>query len=300
MSDRDWGLIALLSLLWGGSFFFNEILLEELPVAAAVFGRVALAALCLAPLAFARAGALSGRLDWTQFVRPALILGLLNNALPFGLIVWGQTEITGGLAAILNATAPLFAAVLAYCLGTEVLTGRRMAGVLCGFIGVIVLIGPDALAGLRSSLAAQLSVLAGAACYAAGAIYARRYAHLPPVLLTFGQVSTASLYMVPLLILSGGPAVYAAMSLTAWGALLAIAALSTALAYLIYFRVLASAGATNILLVTFLVPVSAILLGAVFLGETVSWRALLGMSLIFLGLAVLDGRILRLRGRRAG
>ena len=300
MSDRDWGLIALLSLLWGGSFFLNEILLTELPVAAVVFGRVAIAALCLAPLALFRAADASGQFRWIEIIRPALILGALNNALPFGLIVWGQSEITGGLAAILNATAPLFGAILAYCLGTERLTGRRIAGILCGFFGVIVLVGPDVLSGLGASLAAQLAVLAAAACYAAGATYERRYAHLPPVFLTFGQVSAASLLLVPMLFLPGGPAVYASMSPAGWAALLAIAALSTALAYLIFFRVLASAGATNILLVTFLVPVSAIMLGAAFLGETLSWRALLGMGLIFLGLAVLDGRILRIRGRRAG
>lgn len=300
MSDREWGLIALLSLLWGGSFFLNEILVEELPVAAAVFGRVALAALCLAPLALARTAGAARQFRWIEIMRPALILGALNNALPFGLIVWGQTEITGGLAAILNATAPLFSAVLAHWLGTERLTGRRLAGVLCGFTGVIVLVGPDVLAGLGSGLAAQVAVLAAAACYAAGATYARRYTHLPPVLLTFGQVSAASLMLIPMLILSGGPAVYTSMSAAAWCALLAIAALSTALAYLIYFKVLASAGATNILLVTFLVPVSAILLGAAFLGETLTWPALLGMGLIFVGLAILDGRILRIRDRRAG
>ena len=300
MSDRDWALIALLAFLWGGSFFLNEILLTELPAAAVVFGRVAIAALCLAPLALSHAANTSGQLDWTDIIRPALILGLLNNALPFGLIIWGQTEITGGLAAILNATAPLFSAVLARCLGTERLTGRRIAGVLCGFIGVIVLVGPDMLGGLGSSLAAQLAVLAAAASFAVGATYARRYAHLPPVLLTFSQVSAASLLLVPILILSGGPAVYASMSPAGWGALLAIAALSTALAYLLFFRVLASVGVTNILLVTFLIPVSAILLGAAFLGETLSWRALLGMGLIFLGLAILDGRILGVRGRRVG
>jgi drug/metabolite transporter (DMT)-like permease len=221
-------------------------------------------------------------------------MGLLNNLLPFSLIIGAQVHIEGGLAAILNATTPLFTVVLAAVLtADERLTAARLAGLLFGLAGVVLLIGPEALRGLGAAGWGQLAVLAAACCYALSAIFGRRFRGLPALTVATGQVICSSLLALPLALLLERP-----WSLqpdaTAWLGLLGLALPGTALAYLIYFRVLAVAGATNLMLVTFLIPPSALLLGALFLGERLPWSAFAGMGLIFLGLAAIDGRLFAL------
>ncbi|MDP1964547.1 MAG: DMT family transporter [Reyranella sp.] len=285
MRAREWSLLVLLSILWGGSFFFAKVALAELGPFTIVFFRVALAALALNIVASAIGASLwRAGTPWRQL----LVMGALNNALPFSLIFWGQTTITSGLASILNATTPLFTAVVAHIFTRdERMTVRKLVGVLAGLAGVAILIGPD----LGGSLWGQIACLAAALSYAFAGIYGRRFKALgvQPLQAAAGQLTASAILILPIMLLVE-PA-WTAPSAVTWGAVASLALLSTALAYVIYFRILAAAGATNLLLVTFLIPVTAILLGAAFLGERLELRQFAGMGLIGLGLAAIDGRI---------
>ena len=289
MGAPEWLALFALSGLWGGSFFFFKVLVAELPPFTVVLGRVAIAALALNLLLWARRDPL--RLPTGQW-GPFLVLGLINNVIPFSLIAFGETRITSGEAAILNATTPIFTILVAhFATSDEKLTPARSLGVLFGFLGVGVLIGREALAGFgQGDLVGDGACLLAAAVYGLGALYGRRFKGLPPLKIATGQVSASSLILIPLAVLVDRPWTLPAPSTGAWMALLALALLSTAVAYLLYFRILAVAGATNIVLVTFLLPASALALGAVFLGEAVTAGALGGMALIGLGLAAIDGR----------
>jgi len=293
MPAVDWLMLVSLSILWGGSFFFAKIATLELPPLTVALGRVAIAASLLVALARATGVALPDRFGW----RPFVVLGLLNNALPFSLIFWGQTHIPSGLAAILNATTPLFTVLVAhFATVDERLTPARLTGVAAGFAGVVVMIGPGLLRDLGVDIAAQLACLGAAVSYAFAGVYARRFRGEPAMRVAAGQLVASSVLLAPLVVIVDRPWNVAAPGVNAWAALLALAALSTALGYLIYFRILARAGATNVLLVTFLIPVSAILLGTLLLGEHLAARHLVGMAAIAVGLAAIDGRPLKLLG----
>ena len=219
--------------------------------------------------------------------RAYFVMGLLNNVVPFSLIAWAQSHVASGLAAILNATTPLFAVVLAhYLTGDERMTGGRVAGLVIGFVGVVVMIGPDALGGMSTNLLAELALLLASIFYAVSPIYARRFGRAghAPIVSATGQFAAASVIIVPLAFVIDRPWTLAAPGLDVWAALIALAVLSSAVAYIIYYRLLKTAGAVNLLLVTFLVPVSAILLGAVFLHERLALADFAGMGLIALGL----------------
>lgn len=291
MGRLDWSLLLALSLLWGGSFLFVGIAVKGLPPFTIVLLRVAIAALALnivlraigVPLP--RDGA-----SWRAF----LGMGLLNNAIPFSLIVWGQTHIASGLAAILNATTPLFTVLVAHWLtADDRLTRSRVLGLLIGFAGIVVLIGPEALRGLGGDVLAQCAVLGAACSYAFAGVFGRRFKRMgiPPLATAAGQVTASSLLLLPLVLLLDRPWTLPLPGLQVWGALLGLALLSTALAYVLYFRILAAAGAVNLLLVTFLIPPSAIVLGAIVLQEALQATDLLGMALIGGGLAAIDGRL---------
>jgi drug/metabolite transporter (DMT)-like permease len=294
MTTREWALLIALSLLWGGSFLFNGILVRELPPFTIVAARVALAAVALWTIVRLSGHAVPrSREVWLAF----LGMGVLNNVIPFSLIVWGQTHIASGLASILNATTPLFAVVVAHLLTQdEKMTGSRLVGVLVGFLGVAMMIGPSVLSDLGTNVLAQLAVLGGAVSYAFAGIFGRRFHRmgLPPLLPAAGQVTASALLMVPVALIVDRPWTLAAPSFEAWAALAGLAFLATALAYVIFFRILSTAGATNLMLVTFLIPVSAILLGALVLGEVLAPKHFLGMALIAVGLAAIDGRLVRL------
>ncbi|WP_082482518.1 DMT family transporter [Methylobacterium sp. Leaf123] len=288
-----------LSVLWGGSFFFAGVALSALPPLTLVVLRVGLAALILnAALPLAGLRLPRGRGVWVAFVW----MGLLNNVVPFCLIVWGQTQIASGLAAILNATTPLFTVVVAHRLTSdERMTGNRLAGVLTGLLGVAVMIGAGVFADDGSHLLAQLAVLGAALSYALAGVFGRRFQrmNIPPLATATGQVTASTLLLLPFALLADRPWTLPMPGAPVWAAVLGLAALSTALAYLLYFRLLATAGATNLLLVTFLIPVTAILLGTLVLGESLEVRQIIGMALIGGGLAAIDGRILkRVRKRR--
>lgn len=290
MGPGDWLLLVVLSLLWGGAFFFGKIAVAEWPPLAVVLARVGLAAAALY-LAVRLSGlsmAVGGRM-WLAF----FAMGLINNLIPFGLIFWGQTQIASGLASILNATTPLFGVVVAHLFAeNEKATGSRLAGVGAGIAGVAILMGPDAVGGLGGALLPQLACLAAALSYGFAGLFGRRFRGLPPLVTATGQVSATTIMTIPLVLFLHPPWLLPVPSVKVGLALIGIALLSTALAYVIFFRIMRRAGGTNVMLVTFLIPVSAILLGWGLLGEALLPRHLVGMAAIFVGLALIDGRLL--------
>lgn len=298
MGGREWGMLVLLSVLWGGSFFFIAVAVAELPPLTIVLLRVALAAVTLhllrvlMGLSLPRDGA-----SWRAFVA----MGVINNVVPFMLIVWGQSHIASALASILNATTPLFTVVVAhYLTRDERLSPARLAGVAIGLAGVVAMLGPTALADLGTALAAELACLAAALSYAFGGVYGRRFRGLglDPLVVATGQVTTSAVLLLPVAVLADRPWTLPSPSLAAVAAVVALAVVSTGFAYVLYFRLLATVGATNVLLVTLLIPVSAILLGVTILGEHLASRHLLGMALIGLGLSAIDGRLWRWSANR--
>lgn len=288
MGAMEWNLLLALSVLWGGSFFFAEVAVAELPPFSVVLGRVGLAALALHLVVRATGGRMPGdRASWSAF----FVMGALNNLIPFSLIVWAQTRIDSGLASILNGATPLFTALLAHWLtADERLSRNRLVGVVLGFAGVTVMIGIEALAGLGPHVVAALAVVAATLSYAFAGIFGRRFKGQPPLVTATGQVSATTIMMLPIVAIIDRPWTLEALQPATWGAVAGLALLSTALAYVIFFRILAAAGATNLLLVTLLIPVSAVLLGHTILGESVRPQHLIGMALIALGLGAIDGR----------
>jgi drug/metabolite transporter (DMT)-like permease len=299
MTALEWAMLVVLSTLWGGSFFFNGVAVRELPVFTIVVVRIVLGALILMAIMKLRGERLpTGRRVWAAF----FAIGLINNVIPFSLIVWGQQHIASGVASIINASSPLFTVVFAHFLTTdEKMTGAKLAGVVIGLAGVAWMIGFDALQTLGADLMAQLSCLGAAIAYALSGIYGRRFRTMgvAPMATATGQVIASSVLLVPVMLVVDRPWTLAMPGMATVAALIGVAALSTALAYVLYLRKLATAGATNLQLVTFLIPVSAILLGVAFLGESLQPRHVFGMVLIGAGLAAIDGRPLR-RLRRTG
>ena len=290
MHGRDWALLVL-SVLWGGSFFFNGVALRELPPFTLVFLRVALAAACLLPvLRIYRIGFPSGLAGW----QPYFAIALLNNVLPFSLIVMGQTYIPSGLASILNATTPLFTVLVMAAAGDEKLLMRRVAGVLTGLIGVIILRGQDL--GFKTSEGTGILLcLAGAFSYGLAALYARRkLANSPPLATAAFQLMASSLMMAIVAAAFERPWRLAMPGATTWLAIAGLAVLSTALAYIVFFQILRRSGPSNVMLVTLLIPVTAILLGYLVLGESVSAREIIGAAVIGSALLLIDGRVLGL------
>jgi len=293
MTVGEWGLLALLSLLWGGSFFLVGVAVRELPPLTLVTLRVGLAAALLwagAPLLGVRPP------RSVKAVAALAALGFGNNALPFALIAWGQTHLPSGLASILNAATPLFSVLAAHVLtAEEKLSRSKLFGSVAGLAGVAWLIGPDLLTGAGADLWAELAVLAAALSHALLAIFARRVRSLGlmPIDVAAGQATAATLFLAPLALLVDRPWTLPVPSEPVIVSVLAIAAFSTALAYIIYFRILAGAGATNVLLVTLLVPATSVILGALFLHERLAARQFAGFALIVLGLAFIDGRLPR-------
>jgi drug/metabolite transporter (DMT)-like permease len=291
MDAFDWVMLITLATVWGGSFLFNAILVAELPVITIVAIRVTVAALAL--WGFVR---VTGRKIPTspQVWGALLILGVLNNAIPFSLIVQGQTQITSGLASILNATTPLFTILVAgFFLTDERFSVLRVLGVVVGFSGVILLVGPEALSGLGDDFWAQLCALGAALSYGFASVFGRRFRELrvDPVMVATGQVTMSSLVLWPIALWIDGPQDIMGLSFNAAASMFGLAVLCTSFAYILYFRILERAGATNISLVTFLVPISAIILGVLVLEERIFIKEIMGMTLIGMGLAIIDGRL---------
>ena len=290
MGPFEWLLLIALSILWGGSFFFSKVALAELSPLTLVLGRVGIAAIVLHLLVAATGQRMPTSLKtWGLF----LVMGVLNNLIPFSLIFWGQTHIGSGLASVLNATTPLWTVLLAHWMTSdERLTGGRIVGVLLGLGGVAIVIGLDALRGMGANVLAQFAVLGATLSYALAGVFGKRFKGLSPYVTAAGQVTCTTALMIPIALLVEQPGQLLAASAVTWGALAGLGLLSTAVAYVLYFSLLARAGATNVLLVTLLIPVSALLLAALVLGEGLDVRHFAGMALIGLGLVAMDGRLL--------
>jgi len=290
MGIKEWGLILILSILWGGSFFFVGVAVKEVTPLTIVLCRVALATIILLIVVRLKGDRMpSSPGIWGAF----FIMGALNNLIPFSLIVWGQTHIESGLASILNATTPIFSVILAHLLTREErLTSNRIAGVLIGWLGVTVLIGIESLRGFGVEVIGQIAVLGAALSYACAAIYGRRFKGMNALVVATGMLCSSTVMITPLALFIEQPWHLSPGVMTLL-ALFGLAAISTSLAYLIYFRVLAVSGPTNILLVTFLIPISAILLGYLVLGERLGWNAFAGMGMVFIGLIAIDGRLIK-------
>lgn len=295
MGLGTWLVLGAIACIWSGSFFFNAIALRDLPPFVIVWCRVAIASIALLPVLRLLGLALPRDAgSWAHFV----LLGTLNSALPFALIVWGQREVSSGLAAILNATTPLFGVLVAHVASDERAMANRLVGVLIGIVGVAWMIGPDAASG-RATLPGELACLVASFSYACGSVYTRTLTRggLPPMTLATGQmIGAAAVLLFPALLLDR-PWLLAAPSGATLFTLAGLGVLSSAVAYWLFFRLIAGPGATTAQLVTFLVPIGALLLGTLFLGEHVLPRHLAGMATIGCALALIDGRVLRLLRR---
>jgi drug/metabolite transporter (DMT)-like permease len=287
MGAAEWGYLLTLTAAWSGIFLLNRFALESLPPLTAVFLRLGLAA----PLLIAAVHIQGDRLPRSQGTWGAFaLMGFLNNAFPFTIFVWAQQSIASGLAAIVNATTPFFVVLIAHAVtDDEKMSGGKLAGVLLGIAGVIALIGPGALAGLGHDVVAELVCLLAPISYAFAGLWGRRFRALSPTVAAAGMVISSTVLMAPLALWHDRPWTLqpSAFSL---GSVVVQAAVGTALAYWLYFRILKTAGATNLLLVTLLMPPAALLLGALFAAERFGWSAFAGLALIFVGLAAIDGR----------
>jgi drug/metabolite transporter (DMT)-like permease len=285
-------MLLLLAAVWGGSFFFAEIALREVPPLTITLHRVIWAVPILALIVRLKGIAVPRSLRvWGAY----LVMGALNNAIPFSLIFWGQTQIESGLASILNGTTAMFGAVVAgLLLADEPLTTKKIVGAALGIVGVAFIMGPGVLTNFNPSNLAQLAILGAALSYAFASVWGKTtLAGQSPLMNALGMLVGSTLLMIPIVFVFDGPPELA-LSASVWGALLGVAALSTALAYFLYFAILARAGAANLMLVTLLIPPFAIGLGVLFLGERMGPEAWVGFAIIAVGFAVTDGRLFSL------
>lgn len=293
MNRNDWLILGILALIWGGAFFFIGVAVRHVPPLTYVWLRLTIAAAAMWIYVRARGETVAlPKNVWGSI----LLLALLNNALPFALFGWGQTHIASGLASILNATTPIWGVLVAHFLThDERMSPRKMAGVLLGFGGVATMIGPALLSNIGASGLAEIACVTASLSYALAAVWARRFRRLgiSPLSVTTGQLTAGALMMLPVSFTIDQPWTHSFPPLSAIAAITALALLCTAFGYVLYFRLIATSGATNALLVTLLVPPVAILLGACFLDETLAPQDFIGLALIALGLAAIDGRLLR-------
>jgi drug/metabolite transporter (DMT)-like permease len=290
MSAGEWGQLLLLGFLWGGSFFFAQIAVAEIPPLALVLYRVSIATIVLHLWLGIRGISFSPVLARPG---PFMCLALLNNVIPFSLIFTGQKEIGAGLASVLYATTPLWTILLANLLtADEKLSAAKLVGVGLGVAGAGIMIGPSLLSDLGGPAWAKLAVIGAAVSYAFAVVYAKRFKDIKPSVVATGQLTASTILMVPIVFLLYRPGEIVTSSIPIWTAVCVLAVCTTALAFILYFNIIASAGATNASLVTILVPASAIMLGAVFLGERLASFEFVGMALILSGLLIIDGRIL--------
>ncbi len=286
ISARYWALLALTAALFASAFFMNKIAVASLAPLTVAAGRVVVAA----AIALAMLRLMGGRLptpgrDW----RPLVVIGLLTTAVPFTGIAWGQRYIDSGLAGIIYGTIPIFTVLFAHFLtADERFTARRGMGVAVGLGGVVLIFGPAALAGIGDSLLGSALTLMAATSHALGAIYVRRCRHLSPVVLTSGQLVCGALILVPLSLIFDVPWQLQPTG-SALTAVVGVAVVGTAVPLLITFWLIQRIGATNTSLLAFLMPVMAVGLGAVLLGEWLPWQAFAGLALILVGAAAVGG-----------
>jgi drug/metabolite transporter (DMT)-like permease len=303
MSAKDWQKLLLLSFIWGGSYLFGSIAVKGwptgsmngLPPLSIVLVRAIVASLTLLiALRIMRIAIPTSRTAWAAF----LGMGLINNAMPHSLIFLGQSQMSAdvavGLAAILNATTPIFTVAIAHVmLEDEKVTPLKILGLIFGIIGVVVMIGIDFLSHIGVSILGQILCLAAAFCYGLAGLYSRRFKALDvqPMQIAFGQVTASAIIMIPLVMMIDRPWTLPMPGTVPLLALLALGVVATGLAYILFFQILASAGATNLSLVTFIIPPSAILMGVIVIGESLKTQHFIGLFFIALGLSAIDGRL---------
>ena len=289
MSLKDWGQLLLLGAIWGGSFFFARIAVAEMHPLVLVLFRVAIAAAALHIYLLIRGPSFKLALPHIGLF---FLLALTNNVIPFSLIFAGQTELGAGIASVLNATTPFWTLIVANAMtADEKLSWNKLAGIGLGIAGTAVMVGPGVFAGLGGPVWPKFALIGASLSYAFALMVARRLKSVPPPVLATGQLTASTIIMIPVILLTTGSTGLFAASIPVWVAVFGLALLSTAFAYILYFNLVASAGATNASLVTLIVPVSAILLGIAFLGEHIETFELFGMLLIGLGLVTIDGRL---------
>lgn len=288
MGVTEWLLLLLLSVLWGSSFLFMKVAVQDLPVFTVVLGRIGIAALFLTGLLYLRGYRLPASLTaWGQL----LLLGILRAALPITLFVWAGTQIDSGVSGILNSTTPLFTAIVAHFFTQdERLTGHRIAGVFLGMAGVIFLIGPSALQGLRQNVLGQLAVLGATCAYGFAGVYGRRFGDTPVLVTTAGFLLASTILILPIALILDQPW-RLDYGLIPVASVLALAIFNTAIAFMVWLTLNLRAGANNTSQVTFLIPFMALMLGWAVLGEQINWNALIGLLFILLGLAVAQKRL---------
>jgi drug/metabolite transporter (DMT)-like permease len=293
MTLTDWGQLLLLGAIWGGSFFFARIAVAELHPLVLVLFRVAIAAIALQLYLAIRGPSFGLALPHAGLF---FLLALTNNVVPFSLIFAGQTQLGAGVASVLNATTPFWTLIFANALTSdEKLSWNKLSGIALGIAGTAVMIGPGLLTGLGGPVWAKFALIGASLSYGIALMLARRFKGVPSPVIAAGQLTASTVIMIPIVLFAYGPAGLFAASPPVWAAVLALALLSTAFAYILYFNLVASAGATNASLVTLIVPASAMLLGFLFLGERLELFEVGGVVLIALGLVTIDGRVF---GRR--
>ena len=288
MRAKHWLLLIILSVLWGGTFIFVREALTALPPLSVTLARCIIGAATLVPIVLAlRYPVPVTRAAWGDFG----VMSLLNNVIPFGLIFWGQTMIPSGLAGVMNSTTPLMTLLVARFVAGETMPKHKVAGLLLGLAGVATLIGPSAFSGDRANALGMLLVIGGTISYGFSGLWGRRFKDTPPIVTAAAQLVCSTLVLLPL----------AAFADQFWrlpmpppnviGALMALGIVSTALAYILFFKIMAEAGSNNVMLVTLLIPISAVALGAWRFGESLSANQFAGAAIIATSLLLIDGRI---------
>jgi drug/metabolite transporter (DMT)-like permease len=299
MNRGEWGILLALALIWGVAFIFIKVAVTHVDPLTYVWLRLSIAAAALWLMLRWRGERLKLPLAvWGAI----LVLALFNNMIPFALFGWGQQRIASGLASILNATTPIWGVIVAHLwTRDERVTPAKILGVLVGFAGVATMIGPDLLFNGNGTVMAQLACLTAALCYALAGVWARRFKELgvPPIKVAAGQLIVGAIVMAPIALAIDQPWLRPLPPLEAWGAIIALALFCTALGYVLYFKLIETAGATNALLVTLLVPPTAILMGGLIFGERLTSGQLSGFGIIAIGLALIDGRVLAPLRRKA-
>lgn len=297
ITPGDWLRLIALSVLWGGSYFFIGVAVKELPPFTIVFARVSLAAVLLVPLVrIYRIAIPTTAAGWFPFV----VMGLLSNVIPFTLLVAGQTLIPSGVASVTNAMTPVFTVLVLAAFGEERLLPRRVVGVLLGIAGVVILRGIEPDLGTDQSLGIMLC-LGAAVLFGFSALWAKRaLGDVPPLAAATFQLVCSAVIMFVLCLAFDRPWQLPMPSVATWLSLVALAVLSTALGFILFFQIIRGSGAGNVMLVTLLVPVTAMILGYLWLDEVVNAREIVGALVIASALLIMDGRILtRFAIRRA-
>jgi drug/metabolite transporter (DMT)-like permease len=288
MNGKNLLLLITLAALWGPSFLFIKVAVEEIPPLTLVLGRVAVGAAFLLIVLLSQGRRLpTDRRLW----RHLAVVAMLHNALPWVLLSWGEQYIDSALASILNGTTPLFTIILAHFLvAGDRMTVPKMLGVLLGFAGLVLLILPSLSGGAQASTWGLLAVTAAAAVYGVAMIYSRNHLRgLPPLVAPASQLLLATGYMLPVALLVDRPWTLDRPSTVALGSLFLLGILGTGLAFIVYYRLLETANPTYISMVTYVIPIFGVILGVLVLGEQLTWYALAGFALILLGVMVVNG-----------